>query len=167
LGLKKYKELCTKMGFYSTKEYHIKKYGEELGLKKYKELVLKKINNFSDFSSKIELEFNQSIFNFLNEEQKNKFYGAPITKPFYLNVEKEKYDLVCVVPDIKIGNLVIEFDGTYWHSLSKNKERDCLKNQIYEDHNLILKRVDELEYINNKTKILEETIIFINKNLII
>jgi len=165
LGLIKYKESCFKKGYYSTKEYHIEKYGEELGLIKYKELIRKKVSYFPDFSSKIESEFNQSVFNLLTDEQKNKFYGSPITKPYYLNVDKEKYNTVCVVPDIKIGNIIIEFDGDYWHSLPNIIERDELKNKIYRDYGFKLKRINELNYMNDKNKVLSEVINFINKNI--
>lgn len=165
LGLIKYKELCHKKGYHSTKEYHIGKYGEELGLIKYKELIKKKVNYFPDFSSRIESEFNQSIFNLLSDEQKSKFYGCPITKPYFLNVDEEKYNTVCIVPDIKIGNIIIEFDGDYWHSLPNIIERDELKDEIYSDYGFKVKRINELEYINNKDSVLNKVINFINKNI--
>ena len=46
-------------------------------------------------------------------------------------------------------NLVIECDGDYWHSLSKTKERDKLKNDYLNDNGFGLLRLTETE-IKNK-----------------
>lgn len=165
LGLEKYKDVCYKKGNGGRLDYFIEKYGEAEGKIKYQEILKSKLSNFPDFSSNIELEFNQSIYNLISDDIKEKFHGSPITKPFYINVDYDKYGTYCVVPDIKICNIIIEFDGDYWHSLPNTIIRDELKNKIYNDNNLIVKRVKEAEYISNKNNVLENIIVFINKNL--
>jgi len=164
-GLSKYKEACYKRGESSRLSYFIEKYGEEDGNKKYLDLVKKKINYFPDFSSVIEKEFNNSIYEILDSNLKTFFYGYPITKPYFLNVDFNIYKTHCVVPDIKIRNIVIEFDGDYWHSKPKIIERDLIKNRIYEDNNFYLIRVKEGDYLNNKIGVINEVINLINKNI--
>lgn len=167
LGLIKYNELCVNRGRHSKLEFFVDKFGEEEGKKKYNELIKLKVNYFPNFSSNVELEFNQSIFNLLSDSIKKHFYGSPITKPYYLNVDKNIYGLTCIVPDIKIKNIIIEFDGDYWHSLPNVIQRDELKNKIYNDHSFYLIRIKESNYLINKEKEVNKIITLIKKNIIL
>jgi very-short-patch-repair endonuclease len=58
---------------------------------------------------------------------------------------------------IKELNLLIEVDGTYWHSLPENVENDKYKNQLADEMNYKLVRIPEtninLEYIKKALEI--------------
>lgn len=93
-------------------------------------------------------------------------YGSPITeKPYYLNVDSKKYGIKCILPDVRIKNIIVEFDGNYWHSLDSVKERDGLKNKIYRDYGYFLIRIKECDYIKNSNKVIEDTINIIKENI--
>ena len=47
-------------------------------------------------------------------------------------------------------NLIIECDGSYWHSIPKVKERDNRKNEYLESRNYRILRLGESEIKNNK-----------------
>jgi len=157
-GLNRYKELCYSRGKSGRLEYYIDKFGEVEGRLLYSDMIKKKISYFPDFSSNIEKDFNLSLYGLLNSKQKEIFFGYPITKPYFINLNQNDYPIKCIVPDIKIGNTVIEFDGDYWHSLPNNIERDRLKDKIYANIGLNLIRVKESDYLKNKQLILENII---------
>jgi len=157
-GLNRYKELCYSKGKSGRLEYYIDKFGEVEGRNLYSDMIKKKISYFPDFSSNIEKDFNLSLYDLLNNKQKEVFFGYPITKPYFINLNQNDYQIKCIVPDIKIGNTVIEFDGDYWHSLPNNIERDRLKDKIYANMGLNLIRVKESNYLKNKQLVLENII---------
>ena len=157
-GLEKYKEVCYDRGKSGRLEYYIDKFGEIEGNARYLDMIKKKVSYFPDFSSNIEKDFSLSLYSLLNDNQKEVFYGAPLTKPFFINLDSSNYSIKCIVPDIKIGKIVIEFDGDYWHSLPNNIERDRLKNMIYDAMGLKLIRVKESDYLKNKQLVIENTI---------
>ncbi len=166
VGLEKYKQVMLDRGKTGRLSYYIEKYGNDIGRKIYSDVIQKRISYFPNISSNIEIKFNSNLYNLLDDIYKPFFYGAPITeKPYYLNVNSELYGVKCVVPDVKIKNIIVEFDGEYWHSLDMVKERDELKNKIYSDHSYFLIRIKEREYIENSIKVLNDTIGLIRENI--
>lgn len=59
------------------------------------------------------------------------------------------------VPDffIRNKNLIIEFDGDYWHSLPHMIEKDKRKNKYYKDNGYNLIRVKEYDYMYKKKEL--------------
>ena len=47
-------------------------------------------------------------------------------------------------------NILIEADGSYWHSFEKAKERDARKREWCNKNGFELFRIDELEFYKNK-----------------
>ena len=47
-------------------------------------------------------------------------------------------------------NIMIEADGSYWHSLSKQKERDIRKGEWCRDNGIELYRINELQFYKDK-----------------
>lgn len=98
-------------------------------IEKFKETEIKECLKLGN-SSKPETEF----FNVL------RFYFKDISKQFRL--ENKIYD-------IKLGDkILIEFDGTYWHSLPGRKESDKIKNEISKRNGYTLIRVKDTEAKN-------------------
>jgi len=124
-------------GKYTLKEIKNKFGIEETVLVVYKRLLekyeKKEIDNLLKLgvSSKQEIEF----FNIL------KFYfGNNLTRPFKL--ENKFYDM-------KLGdNILIEFDGTYWHELPKAVENDILKTELSRKYGYTLIRIKDTESKN-------------------
>jgi hypothetical protein len=110
-------------------------------------------------NSKIQFEFTQELFEKCSEEIRTKFVGQPITKHCGLirfNDEQRSY----CCPDIFIDDfIIIEFDGSYWHS--KIKERDEYTTSLLTDLGYSIIRVVDLDYIENKEKTLQKVIDFI------
>jgi len=60
-----------------------------------------------------------------------------IEKAIREELEKREIDFIpqaqigAYFADFKIGNVIIECDGEYWHNLPENKTRDKAKNRLY------------------------------------
>jgi len=65
--------------------------------------------------------------------------------------------------DFVKGNRVIEFDGTYWHSLERVKEKDALKDEILAENGYKVLRIPEQEYNDHPMMVIEKCINFLNK----
>ena len=82
------------------------------------------------------------------------------TYNFFLNNK-----VICKQYDFKIGNILLEIDGDYWHggpgvkthhfSASQTQQNDLLKNQLAEELGYKLVRVWESEFKLNPNTILE------------
>ena len=136
-----------------THEKMIKKYG----IKKAKAILKSKTTKFHG-SSKIQKKFAQELYNILDINTVKSFYGDPFTDSYYIHLtedEKKILNQKVIIPDILINfKYIIEFDGTYWHSFTK--EKDLIKDVIYEQREYEVIRVPEAEYKKNKQKILME-----------
>jgi len=172
-GKQKYIAFCRKKGL--TKKQLIKKHGmhkanqicksravtydylvEKFGLVRANIIQNKRLYKFHGVS-KIQKKFASELYNYINLVNE-KFYGEPITNPFYVNLTKEErkiLDQKVIIPDIVIGKrFIIEFDGTYWHSFTK--DRDILKDKIYTQRGFRVIRIKEQEYKNTKEQVLQK-----------
>lgn len=109
----------------SKKEWFFEKYGEDEGALRFISMLQQKAVQGRD--SKIQIKFSEMIYDKLDSSLKQKFWGAPITKGFFINFRDNEYGIRCCVPDIRIHNIIIEFDGTYWHSKPEAIQRDGQK----------------------------------------
>ena len=163
-GLQKYKQRIIDCGKGSKIEYYVEKYGEEIGSLKYKDILHRKSK--SSRNSNIQNEFSTNLYNMLDDNYKSLYYGSPITDSFNIFVNpKLKYSGKMICPDIRIKNIIIEFDGDYWHSREDVKIKDAQKDIIYHFLGYDLIRVSENKYKNNKQKTLIECIEFINAHI--
>lgn len=104
----------------------------------------------SDEVKKIKFIKNSQIeMNFLN-----------VLKFYFKNVV-HSFELEGKFFDYKIGNILIELDGEYWHSKEKTQLNDKLKDKIAKNNNFILIRVSDknvtsINFLNKIQKIYEE-----------
>lgn len=126
---------------------------DKFDIKYSKNVVYKRLkDNFSDVdeylkygnSSNPEIEFYNVI---------RYFFGKNANKQFKL--ENKVYDIILY------NKILIEFDGTYWHSLAKNVENDKLKDEIARRNNYIMFRVKDtesnsIEILNKLKKIIDK-----------
>lgn len=145
----------------SNLKYFKEKYGDEKGVKKYKEMLSKKV--WTGNNSKIQLEFASELYNRLPSNLQEYVYGEPIRKSFMIPVLHDSIKLI--IPDIRIKNILIEFDGSYWHSLPEVMERDKMKDILTHRMGFITFRVDEREYIDNKPEVIDQIIQKITSNI--
>lgn len=130
------------------------------GEKKAKEILIKKCSAFNKTGfSKIQVEFATSLYNLLPKNIASDFIGIPITQTYTMFLEKEEINLIdqrVIIPDIKIKNIIIEFDGDYWHKFTI--EKDLLKDKICKNRNLEVLRIKESEYKKNKELLLSDLV---------
>jgi very-short-patch-repair endonuclease len=105
--------------------------------------------------SKVSQELFWEIYNHLPEELKEHTHFGELNSEYRVMYNKEKrrnyfYDF-CIT-SLK---LIIEFDGAYWHSLKGAKERDAHKQKIIEDLGFKVIRVNELDYYEDKEKLID------------
>jgi len=154
-GIEMYEKILKKRIYTLSKEYYIEKYGDKKGIEVY---LNNKIKNRDQYNgdSKIQLKFAQQLYNALPEHIQNQFIGPPITqsKIIYINSE----DIKISIPDILIQNIIIEFDGNYWHTLPDIIVRDLLKTKILTEKGYNIIRVNELDYIKDKYSVIQNVI---------
>lgn len=99
---------------------------------KYGDVVLSyfKLGGFSE----IEIEFFHVLRYYFNDSIKLSF-----------KLENKYYDYILG------GKLLIELDGTYWHSTQKAKDNDKYKNELAVKHGFEIFRIDEKEAKNIET----------------
>lgn len=163
-GVEKYESINKKRAYANTKQYYIEKYGKIIGEKRYKEVMKSRAYSCGS-TSNIQKEFSTKIYNKLSDNVKSYFCGDPITKNYILSLEKKIDDVYFIIPDIRIKNIIIEFDGSYWHSRPEIKIRDLKKDLIYAKYNFKVIRIDENAYKLNEEEVLNNTINFINENI--
>jgi len=136
-----------------THDKMVSKYGKS----KADEILKSKITKFHG-SSKIQKKFAMELFKELDSSKVTSFYGDPYTNSYMLNLTKKErliLDQKIIVPDILINNkYIIEFDGTYWHSFTK--EKDKLKDVIYSNRGYTVIRVPESKYKKDKLTVLTD-----------
>ena len=114
------------------------------------EIIEKIIKNGRKYMNKLEEKVSKIL-----EENNIKY-----TYNFFLNNK-----VICKQYDFKIGNILLEIDGDYWHggpgvkthhfSASQTQQNDLLKNQLAEELGYKLVRVWESEFKLNPNTILE------------
>lgn len=143
--------------------HYIEKYGEKLGVEEFnKALRLKTANNKS---SEPQLEFSRLLYSKLPSKYQEHYYGDPITPSFFIPYSDNDYGIRCSVPDIKIGNLVIEFDGHYWHGKDEVKFKDIIKDRLNEELGMKTLRVLELEFKKDPEASVNLALDFIHMNV--
>jgi len=157
-GELKYIESINLKKYHNSLEYFIVKHGSIQGEILWNEYRNKTIFKKSKYS-KISQNLFWKIFNLLSEELKNNCYFAEYNSEFFIRKNVNIYFL-----DFKLGNVVIEFDGEYWHSSKCAKERDDIKNNICLEYDLRLLRINESEYISNQNETVLKCLNFILKN---
>lgn len=169
-GLKRFKEYYqTRKGFLSL-DYFNDKYGKD-GQIKYDDYWK---FNFSQRSklpySKISQELFWEIYqNLTSKIKKNvKFAELNGEKNINFNMYDKKIigkERICMFVDFSISNqIVIEFDGNYWHKYTK--DIDIKKNIILQSKGYKIFRVEEKDYIKNKEIVIKKCIEFIEENYV-
>ena len=69
------------------------------------------------------------------------------------------------MPDIRIKNIIIEFDGDYWHSREETILRDSQKNLLLSKLGYMVIRVPEYKFKENKENCIRGIAELINKRL--
>lgn len=153
----------------------IEKYGQELGSKlydEYKKELNRHMNNMSKIAyesgshnklySKVSQELFFKVLDNLPEEIRTecKFAEHNGEETFVLRHPNYPY---CIV-DFKCGNSIIEFDGDYWHSSEKQKEKDALKTTLLEKKGYKILRIRDSFYEKNKIESIALCIKHITEN---
>jgi len=157
-GKKRYDEFVKKLSYANSKDYYINKYGNINGLEKWKE-YLEKIQ-FKNSYSKISQELFWSIYDKLSNKYKNfiNFHELNNEQIFYMNDKIIKADFKC-------NNIIIEFDGDYWHNKKDVIRKDKIKNKFFENNNYKILRIKENDYNKNKQEIINKCLKFIKENI--
>ena len=142
----------------------IDRFGKEDGTKKYHTHIDKMVENCRKGTpySKISQELFVKIYKNSSEEyQKDiKYFTLNEEQIFHILGDKPKIIFV----DFKCGNVIIEFDGEYWHSFSHVKKRDKIKDEYLIKSGYSLLRIRESEYNADKQKTTEKCLDFIRDN---
>lgn len=144
-----------------TLEKCILKYGFENGYKRWVDRQEKWLNNYQRVNySKISQEMFISIYKeLLNVGFKDKVYFAKLDNNNKIHESKNNYEYRLklnksyILPDFFIPslNLILEFDGTYYHrdtTENKNREKNRDENIINSGYKVL--HISENEYNNNK-----------------
>ena len=145
--------------------YWIEKHGDGMGRDLYDSFCKSRLKASMTIigNSKPQKEMAQLIYDNINPSLQKQFSGAPVSKQTAIHVNH----LNCrwCVPDVKICNIIIEFDGDYWHSLAENVKRDLIKNEAYNHLGFKVLRVKESVWKKNKQQTLEMILNFIKENI--
>ena len=152
IGIKKWNNYCERQRYTCSLEYFIKEYGKILGEKKYKDFTIKRAL-IAQSGQKITVsKISQNLFNNLYKYiHKNEIYYSDLNNEYIIHNDLTHKNYLLDFYD-KTKNLVIEFQGDYWHANPKiyNKE------DILEFPSHILNRKDKIiveeiwEYDKNK-----------------
>jgi len=144
--------------------FFICKYGDTDGKIKWREYIDSKMNCFFG-ESKSQLQFSKLLYMSLSDDLKYLFRGCPITNSEVIVFEDNPYNLKYCVPDVVISNIIIEFDGEYWHNMEHIKERDIVKEFLLQSKKYVILRVKEKQFKKNITETIEQVIDQINTNI--
>ena len=157
IGTQKYNEFVKRLKYVRTIEYFIEKYGEEKGIEEYNILSIKR--KFKNVKySKISQELFWEIHSKYNSNED--VFFAELNEEFSIYIFDDNF--MYIELDFKCGDKVIEFDGDYWHSTEKQKERDRLRDEYLTFNGYQVLRIKESEYKKNKEKIINECLMFLN-----
>ena len=161
-GKDKFEKHSDRLSYSSSIDYYIEKYGEAIGKKKWEECLISKLPKFPNGCSKISQEFCWKIYDKLSLILQKNVYFSELNGEYKFYTGNKKFYII--LPDFKLNNKIIEFDGDYWHSLEKTKKRDKFFNRFLKSKGYKIKRVKENDYYKNKNKIINKCIKFLNKN---
>lgn len=136
-GIIEWNRVCFEKGKSGKKEYYIEKYGEEKGIEKWNERLKKIAKGFTHNNG-----LNEKCSKILTENK------ICFEKEYPLASEKHNYFY-----DFKIGNVLIELNGLYWHCSPKiYKPNDLVK---FPNNKFILAK-DKWKYDEEKCKFAEK-----------
>lgn len=118
-GLKRYNEYCDKQRYTTTLEYFISKYGEIDGTEKYNNYIKIRNGNLCYLENVGSISnIQQKCFSYLTENLNtyNETYFSPKTEEYEIHINGYHYFLDYYD---KTQNIVIEFNGDYWHGNPK------------------------------------------------
>ena len=162
-GQIKYRKKIKEQGNGSKIEYFILKFGEEEGRKRYLEMLEAK--SIRSRNSKGQLEIGQMIYDSLDVNLQSFFYGAPITDGFFINFQPNEFGIKCCIPDIRIKNILIEYDGSYCHSREDVILKDKQKEKLLRDQGFLIYRIPEIVFKSTPDFILQDVVNFIKNNI--
>ena len=148
----------------TSKESYIKRYGEIEGLLKYKKWLKSVADGLKSSTKKIKNSKVQKFFWMIYDlienkyKEKIKFKELNNEEVVYCFLEDKQFYLI----DFKCGNAIIEFQGSFFHKHSK--EKDLQKKLFLESKRYKVLEVFEKEFDENKFIQLENCINFIKEN---
>jgi very-short-patch-repair endonuclease len=152
----------------------IQKYGYDDGHKKWMDRQEKWLKNYQKVNySKISQEMFISIYKeLLNVGFFDKVYFAKLDKNNNIHESKNNYEYRLklnksyILPDFFIPslNLILEFDGTYYHrDTTENKEREMRRDENIINSGYSVLHISEKEYNENKELTILKVVNFIQK----
>lgn len=155
-----------------TLEKYIQKYGNKQGNKKWQKhlynISKRFVNGYSKISQELFIELYLKIKH-LNYD----IYFANLTNKKEIELESKNFEYILILentfirPDffIKDKNLIIEFDGTYFHRKTpENIKRENERDELIDRNNYIVLHISEHEYKKNKKETINKCLSFINNN---
>jgi len=165
IGYEKWRKSYDKRNYTLSLNGFIDRFGEKDGREKYHRHIEKMIENCRCGApySKISQELFNEIFKKCDVElQKQiKFFTKNGEQLFYADGE---FNLNLIYVDFKCANVIIEFDGTYWHSTPLIKSRDRRRTLFLELKGYKVLRIKEKDYLENKQKVVDKCLEFVNEN---
>lgn len=174
------KNCCKKPGF--SKQRYKLKYGdayEQQWNKAVQQRMKKSVQTYKKNKlidgyhnvSKISVQFFKKLYEKLNNKENIHTYFLNSQLAIYLTKEdlqilKQHNMFISVFfLDFCQNNKVIQFNGSFWHN--KTKQRDDLRKKILEqNHNMKVLFVDQLQYYNNEQQIINKCINFLQDKTI-
>lgn len=182
IGLEKWNNYCERQRYTCSLEYFIKEYGEKNGKEKFNNFCEQRINN-GGWQSKSYSQISNNLFNiikkYLNKYNINDdlLFGE---NEFYIrnNIKNIGYQLDFYD---KTKNLIIEFQGDYWHANPKlydkkfiNEVKHLTSEEIWEYdknkkdfickelNNPIYLQIWESDYRSNPNKVINDILLYYN-----
>jgi hypothetical protein len=157
----KYKEKHAKRKLHS-REWFIKKYGEETGIEKYEIYVEKLIKQIAKLKGNRYSKISQDLFWKIHKKLKDtsNIYFFEKNQEFVLRIPPEyNYDKTVMILDFKKDNKIIEYNGKYWH----NEEDDDIRKKILNDmgYDVLYVYSDDYNRNNKNKKIIEDCVKFL------
>ena len=152
--------------FSYTLDGFILKYGD-IGKEKYYEwlkITCEAIKNRWKIGySKMSQNLFWRIFDSLSENLKKetKFAELNNEQEFYVFWKDKKFILV----DFKVKNIIIEFNGKFWHSTEKMIKQDSIRKEWLENKGYKVLFIDEIDWIKNENNIINKCLNFIKENV--
>ena len=164
-GKKRYEEKCKLsdwggMGLNNL----ILKYGKKEGTRKQKEWLNKCMlnKNKSIHYSKISQELFWEVYKNLTDDLKLKVKFAELNCEQMFKIWK--YGLTVIFVDFKLENIIIEFQGSYWHRSPEVKEKDERRLKALKECGYKVLYVEQNDYEANELKTINDCVSFINAN---
>jgi very-short-patch-repair endonuclease len=164
-GYEKWRKSYDKRNYTLSLNGFVDRFGKKEGREKYHKHIEKMVENCrcDNPYSKISQELFDEIYKRLEKNKQNnvKYYTLNGEQSFYADGE---FNLNLIYVDFKCGNVIIEFDGTYWHSTPLIKNKDTRRTLFLESKSYKVLRIKEQEYNKDKQKIVDKCLQFINEN---